>query len=197
VPQAFYGKGARRVSAIDDLYQPLADGDLQLERIAEAHREGLRAACAEDDDIWEIYPLCFVGDRFDPAFATLLNPDARLAYVIKLDGMIIGMTAWHDFSAPKLTTHIGNSFIVPRLRGTGLNRRIKHLMINHAVACGFRRIGFMIDVRNTRSQRAVEKIGGVREGVLRAERITWTGHVRDTMVFSILANEWLAKQEQA
>jgi RimJ/RimL family protein N-acetyltransferase len=197
MPQAFYGKGARRLSVIDDLYQPLADGDLQLERIDEAHREGLRAACAEDDEIWEIYPLCFVGPRFDPAFATLLNPDARLAYAIRLDGTIIGMTAWHDFSAPKLTTYIGNSFILPRLRGTGLNREIKHLMINHAVACGFRRIGFMVDARNTRSQRAVEKIGGVREGVLRAERITWTGHVRDTVVFSILADEWLAKRAPA
>jgi RimJ/RimL family protein N-acetyltransferase len=196
MPQAFYGKGWRRVSVIDDLYQPLADGDLQLERIGEAHREGLRAACAEDDEIWEVYPLRFVGDHFAPAFATLLKPDARLAYAIRLDGTIIGMTAWHDFSAPKLTTHIGNSFIVPRLRGTGLNRRIKHLMVNHAVACGFRRIGFMVDARNTRSQRAVKKIGGVREGVLRAERITWTGHVRDTVVFSILADEWLAEQEQ-
>jgi RimJ/RimL family protein N-acetyltransferase len=183
------------VSLIDDLYQPLACSDLHLEPIAEGHREGIRAACAEDDEIWQIYPLCFVGDHFDPSFATLLKPDARLAYAIGLEGEIVGMTAWHDFSAPKRTTYIGNSYIAPRLRGTGLNRRIKQLMIDHAVACGFRRIGFMVDARNTRSQRAVEKIGGVREGVLRAERITWTGHVRDTVVFSILADEWLAKRE--
>jgi RimJ/RimL family protein N-acetyltransferase len=180
------------MTLIDNLYQPLTAGDLSLIPIAEAHRDGLRAACAEDTEIWPIYPLSFEGDRFDPAFDTLLNPDARLAYAVQVDGVIVGMTAWHDFSAPKRTTHIGNSFIAPRLRGTGLNTRTKHLMIDHAVACGFRRIGFYIDARNTRSQRAVEKLGAVREGVLRAERITWTGHVRDTVVFSILANEWRA-----
>jgi RimJ/RimL family protein N-acetyltransferase len=178
------------MNLIDDLYQPLTSGDLSLIPVAEAHREGLRAACAEDSEIWAIYPLSFEGERFDPAFDTLLNPDGRLAYVVDVNGVIVGMTAWHDFSAAKRTTHIGNSFIAPRLRGTGLNTRIKHLMIDHAVARGFRRIGFYIDARNTRSQRAVEKLGAVREGVLRAERITWTGHVRDTVVFSILANEW-------
>ncbi len=185
------------MSVIDALYQPLVDANLQLEPITESSREGLRAACAEDDAIWAIYPLSFVGPHFDPAFATLLNAEARMAYAILLDDHIVGMTAWHDFSAPKLTTHIGNSYIAPRLRGTGLNRRIKHLMIDHAVDCGFRRIGFMIDARNTRSQRAVEKLGGVREGVLRAERVTWNGHVRDTIVYSILAEEWQAKRGAA
>lgn len=178
------------MTLIDDLYQPLTSGNLSLIPIAEAHREGLRAACAEDHEIWPIYPLSFEGEHFDSAFDSLLNPGARLAYAIRVDGMIVGMTAWHDFSASKRTTYIGNSYIAPRLRGTGLNTRIKHLMIDHGVACGFRRIGFMVDARNTRSQRAVEKLGAVREGVLRADRITWTGHVRDTVVFSILADEW-------
>jgi RimJ/RimL family protein N-acetyltransferase len=105
---------------------------------------------------------------------------------------VVGMTSWHDSSEAKQSTHIGMSYIVPRLRGTGLNTLIKHMMIDHAVAIGVRRIGFSVDARNLRSQRAVEKIGGVREGTLRAERITWTGHVRDTVVFSILADEWRA-----
>ena len=184
------------MSLIDDLYQPLADHDLRLVPITEAHREGLRAACAEDTEIWKMYPLSFIGERFDASFAGLMNADSRLAYAITLDGAIVGMTAWHDFSAAKRTTHIGNSYIAPRLRGTGLNQRIKKLMIDHAVAAGFRRIGFMVDARNTRSQRAVEKIGGVREGVLRAERVTWTGHVRDTVMFSILADEWRNRDGQ-
>ena len=47
-----------------------------------------------------------------------------------------------------------------------------------------------MDSRNARSQAAMAKIGGYREGVLRADRITWTGHVRDTVLFSILADEW-------
>jgi RimJ/RimL family protein N-acetyltransferase len=76
------------------------------------------------------------------------------------------------------------------MRGTGFNRRVKGLMIGRAIDCGFRRIEFRVDRRNARSQAAMAKIGAVREGVIRAERITWTGHVRDTVLFSILAGEW-------
>ena len=76
------------------------------------------------------------------------------------------------------------------MRGTGFNRVVKDLMLRRAIACGFRRIEFKVDARNTRSQAAMTKLGAVREGVIRADRITWTGHVRDTVLFSILASEW-------
>jgi RimJ/RimL family protein N-acetyltransferase len=76
------------------------------------------------------------------------------------------------------------------MRGTGFNRRIKDLMLKRAVGRGFRRVEFRVDARNARSQAAMTKLGAVREGVLRADRITWTGHVRDTVLFSILAEEW-------
>jgi RimJ/RimL family protein N-acetyltransferase len=85
---------------------------------------------------------------------------------------------------------IGNTYYVPAVRGTGLNRRVKDLMLKRAFACGFRRVEFRVDSRNGRSQAAMAKLGAVREGVVRAERITWTGHVRDTVLFSILAGEW-------
>ena len=76
------------------------------------------------------------------------------------------------------------------MRGTGLNARVKDLMIERAIDAGCRRIEFRVDARNLRSQAAMAKLGAVREGVIRAERITWTGHVRDTILFSILASEW-------
>ena len=52
------------------------------------------------------------------------------------------------------------------------------------------RVQFKVDTRNERSQAAVTKLGAVREGVLRRDRRTWTGHIRDTAVFSILDREW-------
>jgi RimJ/RimL family protein N-acetyltransferase len=64
------------------------------------------------------------------------------------------------------------------------------MMLGRAFECGIRRVEFRVDSRNLRSQAAMAKIGGVREGVLRADRITWNGHVRDTVLFSILADEW-------
>ncbi len=63
-------------------------------------------------------------------------------------------------------------------------------MLRRAFDGGFRRVEFRVDERNKRSQAAMAKLGAVREGVMRADRITWTGHVRDTVLFSILRDEW-------
>lgn len=177
--------------ADDALYVPLADGDLTLKPLAEAHREGLRAATAADDAIWAIYPFTYAGDAFDPQFDRLLSgAPQRRAYAICQDGEVVGMTAWIERGDDGWAIEIGNSYIVPALRGTGFNRRIKRLMLDHAFACGLTRVEFRVDERNKRSQAAVLKLGAVKEGVLRAERKTWTGHVRDTGVFSLLASEW-------
>ena len=175
----------------DGLYIPLQDGDLALVPLIAAHREGLRAACAQDEAIWVIYPVSYQGAAFDPQFDRLLAGGAqRRAYAITQGDTVVGMTAWIDQAQPGWSTEIGNTFIVPNLRGTGFNTRVKHLMLNHAFNCGIARVGFKVDARNGRSQAAVAKVGAVREGVLRHERRTWTGHVRDTVSFSILKSEW-------
>lgn len=172
------------------LYIELADGDLKLVRLAEAHREALRAACAADADIWPIYSSSFDPDHFDKSFDTLIAHDSRMPYAIMDGDRLAGMTAWlrPDWSAQ--TIEIGNSYIHPDARGTGFNGRLKKLMIDHAFAVGIRRIEFRIDERNKRSQAAVAKLGCTKEGVLRSERITWTGYMRDTGLWSLLAGEW-------
>ena len=177
---------------VADLYVPLHDGDLQLEPILEIHREGLRAACAEDQEIWEIYPFSYLGDAFDKQFDLMLRHDRpRHCYVILSGAEVIGMTAWIEHGAPGHSIEIGNSYIVPRLRGTGLNRRIKTLMLDHAFGQGLMRVAFKVDEINQRSQAAVIKLGCTREGLLRAERITWTGRLRSSVIFSILRSEWI------
>lgn len=177
--------------ADDALYRPLAEGDLTLELLSEAHREGLRAATAADGEIWAIYPFNYLGDDFDPQFDRLLNgAPLRRAYAICRAGEVVGMTAWIERGDAGWAIEIGNSFITPALRGTGFNARVKRLMLTHAFACGLTRVEFRVDERNGRSQAAVMKLGARKEGVLRAERLTWTGHVRDTGVFSLVASEW-------
>jgi RimJ/RimL family protein N-acetyltransferase len=175
----------------DGLYIALTEGDLSLVPLAEVHREGLRAACAQDAMIWDIYPTNYQGDAFDPQFDRLLASGAqRRVYAIVHGTRVVGMTAWIDQGQPGWSIEIGNTFIAPDTRGTGLNTRVKHVLIDHAFACGLERVGFKVDARNTRSQAAVAKLGAIREGVLRHERKTWTGHVRDTVAFSILRHEW-------
>jgi RimJ/RimL family protein N-acetyltransferase len=180
---------------VADLYVALVDGDLRLEPILEIHREPLRAACAEDQDIWDIYPFSYLGDAFDPQFDLMLRRDRpRNCYVICVGTEAVGMTAWIEHGALGHSIEIGNSFIVPRLRGTGLNSRIKKLMLDHAFGQGLMRVAFKVDEVNQRSQAAVMKLGCTREGVLRSERITWTGRLRNSVLFSILAEEWCARR---
>ena len=175
-----------------ELLDPIIDGDLVLEQMAEPHREGLRAACAADTAIWAMYPNDWLG-HFDTCFDAVLRNDGRCPFALILDGRIIGMSGYLNFALERQGVEIGNTYIVPEVRGTGVNGRIKRLLLDRAFACGIRRVEFRIDEINARSQAAVRKLGGVKEGVLRAERITWTGRVRNTGVFSILADEWAAR----
>ena len=174
----------------DALYVELADGDLRLVKLTEAHREALRPVCAADPDIWPIYSSSFGPDHFDASFAALIGHENRMPYAIMDGERLVGMTAWlrPDWSAQ--TVEIGNSYIHPEARGTGFNGRLKRLMIDHAFCAGIRRIEFRIDERNKRSQAAVAKLGCTKEGVLRSERITWTGYLRDTGLWSLLSGEW-------
>jgi RimJ/RimL family protein N-acetyltransferase len=175
---------------LDTLGAPMREGDLVLEPMAEAHREALKAACARDREIWFIYSRSYDPDHFDSAFDLVrAQPDWR-CFSILLEGGTAGMSCYLGIDAPRQTLEVGNTYYLPELRGTGLNRRVKDLMLARAFGCGFRRVEFRVDSRNRRSQAAMAKIGGVREGVLRQDRITWTGHVRDTVLFSILADEW-------
>ena len=175
---------------LDRLYVDLTDGDLKLVKLTEAHREPLRAVCAADTDVWTIYSSSFGPDHFDKSFDTLIGGAGRMPYAI-LDGdRLVGMTAWLRPDMSAQTVEVGNSFIHPDARGTGFNGRVKRLMLDHAFATGIRRVEFRIDERNKRSQAAVAKLGCTKEGVLRSERITWTGYVRDTGLWSLLAGEW-------
>ena len=175
------------------LLTPIADGDLLLEQMAEPHRVGLRAACAADHAIWAIYPTNW-RDNFDACFDGVLNNAGRCPFTIHVDGEVVGMSGFLNFALDKQGLEIGNSYIRPDLRGSGLNTRVKHLLLTRAFGCGIRRVEFRIDERNARSQAAVAKLGAVKEGVLRAERVLWNGNVRDTGVFSILADEWATRK---
>ena len=113
------------------------------------------------------------------------------------DGEIIGMTAWIDADRANGTVEIGNSYITAGRRGTGVNTPVntivKRMMLDHAFAHGCRRVAFKIDELNARSQAAIRKLGAVKEGVLRADRVTWTGRIRDTGVYANLAADWAAR----
>ncbi|HEY7811579.1 MAG TPA: GNAT family protein [Allosphingosinicella sp.] len=175
---------------LSGLEAPMAEGGLRLEPMAQIHREALKAACAQDPAIWPIYSISYDPKHFDAAFDLLMSRMNARRFVIYLGDTLVGMSCFLGIDPERAVLEIGNTYYIPQMRGTGLNGRVKDLMLGRAFACGVRRAEFRVDARNGRSQAAMAKLGAVREGVLRADRITWTGHVRDTVLFSILANEW-------
>jgi len=175
---------------VTNLGDPMAGGDVRLEPLAEAHRTALKAACAEDPDIWPIYATSYDPDHFDANFDAMQSKADWRSFALFGGERLVGMSSFMGVDIDRMVLEIGSTFYVPAMRGTGFNARVKDLMLTRAFACGFRRVEFRVDARNARSQAALAKIGAVREGVLRADRITWTGHVRDTVLFSILASEW-------
>jgi RimJ/RimL family protein N-acetyltransferase len=175
------------------LADPMQDGELRLEPLAEQHRAALKAACAADGEIWTIYATSYDPDHFDAAFDLIRSRANWRCFAIFMGERLVGVSCYIGIEPERGVLEIGNTYYIPEMRGTGLNERVKKLMLDRAFGCGFRRVEFRVDARNRRSQAAMAKIGAVREGVIRAERITWTGHVRDTVLFSILADEWNAR----
>lgn len=168
----------------------LANARVRLEPIAEAHREPLRAACAADSTIWTIYSTCLVGEHFDPQFDfKLAGGGGQFAYAVLQGDRVVGCTSWYNVETGNRSLAIGYTYLAPDVRGGDLNLAMKGLMIGHAWACGFQRIHFDVDTRNTRSIAAIRKLGGQQEGILRRNKITWTGFVRDTAILSLLPGE--------
>ncbi|WP_317173187.1 GNAT family N-acetyltransferase [Maribacter aquimaris] len=92
--------------------------------------------------------------------------------------------------------HIGSTWIGRDFQGSGLNTHMKNLMIDQAFdTMGFEKIEFRIDERNVRSRKAVEKLGGVLEGILRKNVYLLDGFKRNTCCYGILKEEWQNKPQ--
>jgi RimJ/RimL family protein N-acetyltransferase len=175
---------------IDGLDAPMSGDGCRAELFGEQHREPLKAACAEDPDIWAIYANNFGPEGFDASIDLYRSTSRNRTFVLFEGDQLAGMSSFLSIDLARQVLEIGGTYYRPHLRGTGFNRRVKDMMLERAFGCGIRRVEFRVDRRNARSQAAMKKLGAVREGVLRADRITWTGHVRDTVLFAILKDEW-------
>jgi RimJ/RimL family protein N-acetyltransferase len=178
--------------ANDELGQEMIGDGCRAELFSKKYHEPLKAACAEDGEVWQIYANNFGPDGFDDSICRYLaNPQNR-TFVLFDGEELAGMSSYLGIDPNRQVLEIGGTYYRPKFRGTGFNRRVKDMMLRRAFDCGIRRVEFRVDIRNQRSQAAMKKLGAVREGVLRADRITWTGHVRDTVLFAILRDELIA-----
>ncbi|MDX2969926.1 GNAT family N-acetyltransferase [Kribbella solani] len=178
-------------------------GDVvRLDRLQDADIEELYAAIARP----EVYAGGFGGGPAAlPATAEAMRtawiPAAakRFAYVVRLvsdgplgaAGTVVGTSSLADVDVPNERAHLGFTGYTPAVWGTAVNPATKLLLLAHAFeVCGFGRIKIQTGTKNTRSQAAIAKLGATREGVLRRHLRQADGSFRDTVVFSILADEW-------
>ena len=175
---------------IERLSEPMKGSGCSALIFSEAYRQPLRSACAEDLEVWEIYSNNFGPEGFDESIESYLSNAKNRTFVLFEQGELAGMSSFIGIDPLRQVLEIGGTYYRPKFRGTGFNRRIKDMMLKRAFESGIRRVEFRVDRRNVRSQAAMRKLGAVREGLLRSDRITWTGHVRDTVLFAILKEEW-------
>ncbi|KJD34531.1 GCN5 family acetyltransferase [Tamlana nanhaiensis] len=103
-----------------------------------------------------------------------------------------GHINWHN-----KVLHIGWTWIGKRFQGTGLNKNMKFLMLEYAFeTLQFDKVEFRVDERNITSRKAVEKIGGTLEGILRKDTLMLDGFKRSTCCYGILKEEWPSLKQQ-
>lgn len=174
----------------------LADAFVALEPLTPDHAPALEAAAA-DGQLWQLW------------FTSVPAPGQAAAYVEKAlegqrtgamlpfavreqhSGEIVGTTRYYDIVADPLRLAIGYTWYAKRWQKSHLNTACKRLLLKHAFeTLGCVAAEFHTDARNLDSQRAIERLGAQREGVLRAHKRRPDGSLRDTVCYSILASEW-------
>ena len=167
---------------------------LRLEPMEDRHRDALRDATNADQEVWaQLYPYSWAGEHFDATWAKLRRDQAgggTQAYAVIAGGALVGLTTFYSIDRTNGVLELGGTYYRPDLRGGPVNPAAKRLMMGHAFDSGARRVVYRVDALNRRSQAAVLKLGAIQEGMLRQDRITWTGRIRDTVIFSVLEAEW-------
>jgi len=123
----------------------------------------------------------------------VIEAPASLSFAIILaaTGQPAGVTGYLEIRPPHLGLEIGRTWIAPAHQGSKVNPESKYLLLRHAFEeLGAARVQFKTDLNNLHSQRAIEKLGAVREGVLRSYQMRSNGVLRDTVIYSVLRHEW-------
>lgn len=175
--------------------RPLGNAWVRCEPLDEALREEVRAAISGDEAAWSIMVSNGHGAAFDAWFdqrVSHMQAGGGPAYAVRRlsTGRIVGTSSLHDLVPAHRRVELGSTVYHPDARGTEVNPASKRLLLDHAFASGIVRVEIITDAVNARSQAAIARLGAVREGVLRRHKITWTGRVRDTVMFAITDADW-------
>jgi RimJ/RimL family protein N-acetyltransferase len=176
----------------------ILEGDaVRIVPLDPAHAKDLLVAAA-DPEIWRYMPIpqptslaevtAWIDDAWKHAGT---GEQVPFALIDPRTDRAIGSTRFLEIRREWRTLEIGWTWLAASVQRTAVNTETKYLLLRHAFRdLGAIRMQFKVDARNVKSQRAVERIGAVREGVLRKQRINHDGYVRDAVYYSILDQEW-------
>ncbi|MGA7192230.1 MAG: GNAT family protein [Anaerolineales bacterium] len=177
----------------------LTGKQVRLEPLSEAHVPGLTAV-GMNEEIWRWMPYGVMKNEEDIRqwVQNLLEqiPGGSVmpfAVIHLSSGLVAGATRYMDIHPKDYALEIGGTWYGVEFQRTAVNTESKYLLLRHAfedLKCI--RVQIKTDLRNERSQKAIERIGAVREGVLRNNMIMPDGYYRSSVYYSILDNEWLA-----
>ncbi|MGC5049064.1 GNAT family N-acetyltransferase [Micrococcus porci] len=137
-------------------------------------------------------PLPTSDEAMAAHLAQLMAREDLTAFAVERDGEFVGRTAYYEH-VPGVRVDVGHTIYAREVWGTEVNPACKLLLLRHAFeALGVERVGLRCDHRNTRSHRAILRLGATFEGTLRAFRPAADGTVADVDYFSVLTAEWPA-----
>lgn len=169
---------------------------VRLEPLDDRHRDDLLAAAAEDPATFRYMgsDLSLGPDAWAPYLADALRTEyVAWATVDAATGRAVGSSRFGDIAPEHGRVEIGWTWIAPSNQRSATNTEAKLLQLTYAFEeLGATRVALKTDGRNLRSQAAIERLGAQREGTLRRHIRMPDGFIRDTVYFSILADEWPA-----
>ena len=167
---------------------PLLGRIVQVEPIAERHREGLRAAAEREPQIHRFTGMYLLG--FDRWFDDALASATEVPFVVHVGGRPVGSTRFMNVDPLHRRTEIGWTWLERTQWGTGANIETKHLLLRHALeSWGAMRVEFKTDARNLRVRGALLGIGATFEGIFRKHMVL-PDSIRDSAWYAIVDDDW-------
>lgn len=169
---------------------------VRLEPLGPQHRDDLVRAAGEDPGTFRYMGTSIAVHGWDAWLAEALDGVAAGRFVAwatvdRATGQAVGSTRFGDISPADGRVEIGWTWIAPSRQRTAINTEAKLLQLTYAFDdLGATRVALKTDGRNVQSQAAIDRLGAVREGVLRRHLRLPDGFIRDTVYYSILAEEW-------
>ncbi len=178
----------------------LADANVRLTRLDLAADVDELFAALDHPQVWAHLPFVPTSvAEYGEILAVLCTREDWHVWTVRLErpvggleaGAIVGTTSFLDARVPEAAVEIGATSYSPAVWASAVNPACKRLLLAHAFEeCGAGRVQIKTDIRNVRSQQAIARLGAHFEGVLRRHFRRADGTMRDTVMFSVIAEEW-------